>query len=335
VVELPLSDDAAPAADGLRPINLRTDLSQLADLLELAFANTMDSSGRAAVREMRHLSRAGPGLNVLVGLSDLAQGMGQGFVWVAGGQIVGNVSVYPAGRALPRAWVIVNVATHPDYRGRGIATRLMQAAMLMVRQRGGDQALLQVDSDNETARRLYRRLGFVDERGWLLWRRNIQAARPSPLAEPPHITHRTAREWQAEYALAAQVFPPEQGGLGWLRPLTPRVFHPSLWQRFGDWLSFRGIERLIIRRTDGQQIAASLWVESGLMATSTQLTLIVHPDYEGLYDEALLNTAVRRFGASHTLTLEYPADCIATAAVLRRYGFTPRRDVVHMRWQVR
>ena len=90
-----LSLQHTPAASGLRPVNLRTDLVPLADLIEIAFADTMDSSGRAAVREMRTLSRLGPGLSVLLGMNDLAQGVGLGFVWIEDGRLVGNTSVYP------------------------------------------------------------------------------------------------------------------------------------------------------------------------------------------------------------------------------------------------
>ena len=82
--------------NGLRPINLRTGVSPLADLIELVFADNMDSGGRAALREMRAMSRMGPGLRILSHLNDIAAGVHQGFVWIADGKLVGNVSVYPA-----------------------------------------------------------------------------------------------------------------------------------------------------------------------------------------------------------------------------------------------
>ena len=60
--------------NGPRPVNLRTDLGQLADLIETAFASSMDSNGRAAVREMRTMSNM-PGIGFLGGLNNLMQGM--------------------------------------------------------------------------------------------------------------------------------------------------------------------------------------------------------------------------------------------------------------------
>jgi hypothetical protein len=51
--------------NGLRPINLRTDLAPLADLIEIVFASSMDASGKSAIREMRYLSKIGAGLGFL------------------------------------------------------------------------------------------------------------------------------------------------------------------------------------------------------------------------------------------------------------------------------
>ncbi len=326
-----LLTDSATGKDGPRPVNLRTDLAALADLIEIAFASSMDSSGRAAVREMRTVSHM-PGLG-LIG-NALMQGMGTGFVWIQDGRLVGNVSVYPAdGTGFDgTTWVVVNVAVHPDYRGRGIAYELMKSSLELIAQRGGKHAILQVDADNPTARRLYLRLGFIEERAWTTWRRSANYAQPQPMNHDPrpHITHRRSDEWQAEYRLATEVRPALMGGLGWLRPLHPHYFRRGWLGQIKDWFALRRTERLIIRAE--AELLASLWVENSFTMPSTQLTLLVHPDYEGVYDEALLNTVIRRFG-SDTLTLEHPTDRITTSEVLRRYHFKPRREVVHMRWE--
>lgn len=330
-------DNPASLVDGARPVNLRTDLGPLADLIEIAFSSTMDSSGRAAVREMRALSRMGAGLNLLSNLNDLAQGMGTGFVYVADGRLVGNVSTYPADSSGPLKddWVIVNVATHPDYRGRGIAHLLMQDTLTMIRKRGGRAALLQVDADNPTARRLYQRLGFYEERGWTTWRRNAAHARvPDLELVPPHIVHPQAGEWRAEYALADYLRPQNMGGMGWLRPLTETRFNRTFWQQISDFFSLRSQEKLYIRSKDERHVLASLWIESGFTLSATKLTLLVHPDYEGYYDEVLINTAVNRFGGS-AISIEHPADRATTNSILRRYGFSTRRDVIHMRAALR
>lgn len=223
MVGLQASHNPAFVQEGPRPVNLRTDLGQLADLIEIAFASSMDSNGRAAVREMRTMSNL-PGIGLIGGLNSLMQGMGMGQVWIADGRLVGNVSIYPAdGIGYDgRDWVIVNVAVHPDYQRRGIAQQLMQASMQMIAQQGGRKAMLQVDADNPVARRLYQRLGFFEERGWTSWRRGGVYHVPQPFAaeERIHIVRRQSSDWQAEYALAEHVRPAAMGGLGWLRPCT-------------------------------------------------------------------------------------------------------------------
>ena len=161
---------AAPAfaQDGVRPVNLRTDLRPLADLIELVFADSMDSSGRSAIREMRYLSSLGYGLKLIARLNELALGISLGFVYVLDGKLVGNVSVYPASypSGLGETWILANVGVHPDYQRRGIAGDLMRASLEMIRRRGAARVILQVNYDNEAALRLYERAGFVCERAW-------------------------------------------------------------------------------------------------------------------------------------------------------------------------
>ena len=60
--------------------------------------------------------------------------------------------------------------------------------------------------------------------------------------------------------------------------------------------------------------------------------MMVDPDYQGVYDEALINLATRRYSLRSALTIEHPSDETVTAAVLQRYSFLPQRVLYHMRW---
>ncbi len=335
VTGLSLSQPSISEPDGLRPINLRTDLAQLADLIELVFASSMDASGRAAIREMRYLSKMGIGLSVLSSMGEMGgQSHNMGYVWIANGRLVGNVSVYGTGSSpgMEAAWIIANVGVHPDYQRRGIARRLMQASIDMIHHRGGKMAVLQVDEDNDAARALYQSLGFVDERVWTQWYRS-EAYHPPPIIEmrDVHIAHRRPNEWQAEYALAQQVRPQQKGGMGWLRPLHPHLFRDRWWRRLLGWLSFSRTERFVIRDDTEQQILASLWVETKIGGSRAQLSLMTAPEYLGVYDKYLLHLAARRFGGRAALLIDHPADEEATSAILRHLHFRPRRTVVNMR----
>lgn len=57
---------------------------------------------------------------------------------------------------------VLNVATAPEARRRGVATALMEAALEYATESGVRLVLLEVRRSNEDARRLYRRLGFED-----------------------------------------------------------------------------------------------------------------------------------------------------------------------------
>ncbi|MEM6285490.1 MAG: GNAT family N-acetyltransferase [Chloroflexota bacterium] len=321
---------------GLRPVNLRTDLPELADLIETAFSSTMDSGGRAAIREMRQLSRLGVGLGVLSNLNELAQGMSLGFVWVESGRIVGNVSVYPADypRDMGRVWIIANVAVYPEYRGRGIATGLMNASLDMIHQKSGGMAVLQVDLDNDTARHMYRKLGFQEERAWSQWRRGAYRAMPSHAQideNQPRIVQRRMGDTGYELALARQVRPQEQGGVDWLTPAHTNTFQLSALKRLSNWLNLRDIQRLVIRDEENEAILSWLQIESAFGVSSRQLTLMNHPLDTGTNANALIGLAVRRYGYEG-LNINHPHDDQIIARVLRAHQFTPRRQVMHMRY---
>jgi N-acetylglutamate synthase len=56
---------------------------------------------------------------------------------------------------------IYNMATHPDYRGRGYAEAIVRTLQRDSYQRGARVAFLSVSAENETAQRVYRRCGFA------------------------------------------------------------------------------------------------------------------------------------------------------------------------------
>ena len=333
-VSSPTIKTSITPSHGIRPVNLRTDLAPLADLIELVFADTMDSGGRAALREMRALSKFGPGLNVLARMNDMAQGISLGYVWVEDGQLIGNVSVYPASwpQSFGQTYIIANVDVHPDYRGHGIARQLMQQSMQMIASKGGKRAILQVDEDNTHARTLYKTLDFVDERTFITWRRSSSGVIPSPAqVDNAFIRHRRRSEWQRERQLAEEIRPQWQGGLGWMRPLHGQYFKRGFWRSLNDMVNLRGIERMVVEDSD-RQYKGSLWIETAITGR-TQLTLLVPNANRGIYDDLLLNNVVKRYGRS-VLVCEHPADDVISAGVLKRYRFAQQRNVVHMRWDV-
>jgi GNAT superfamily N-acetyltransferase len=319
-------------ADGIRPIDIRHDLPQLADLIEIVFRDTMDESGRAAIREMRYLSQMGLGWRLLSGLPDAALGMGQGYVWIEDGKLVGNSSIYPANwpRDLGEAWLIANVGTHPDYRRKGIARQLVLASIELIRQKGASHAILQVDYDNQKAIDLYEELGFVRERAYNLWTRSaLVTGLPLP-NDDVLVSQPRSSDWRQLYHLAEAERPNERGGLAWLRPLHPDAFRSSLWKSLTGLFSLSNTEQLIVRESPTQDISAYLAVERSFVSRN-RLILIRKSDSPLEYAQALLGNALRRYNSSG-FHLEHPHDDMALSPLLEEMRFRSSRSIWHMRF---
>jgi len=318
--------------DHLRPVNLQTDLGELADLIELVFRDVMDESGRAAIREMRMLSRAGLALPFLGRMNALAAGISLGYVWEEDDKIIGNVSIYPAHwpTDLGGAWIIANVGVHPSYQRRGIARYLMHASLELIRMKGGKHTILQVDYDNHGAIHLYEQLGFIRERAFTIWSRSALTSAPAPLDDSPFITRRRPSNWEAEYDLARRTRSNEHGGIGWLKPVHRREFSPGIWARLQSWFAFTSRERLVVRGASANDLLASLWVENSLGLTRSRLILLNDPNKGTFAAEALLNNLLRRT-RSTSFTLEHPHDDEAINDLLMAYRFRRLRTVWHMR----
>ena len=319
--------------DGVRPVNLRSDLRPLADLIELVFAESMDSSGRSAIREMRFLSQMGYGLKLIARLNELALGISLGFVYVKDGNLVGNVSVYPASypASLGETWILANVGVHPNYRRSGIAQELMAASLDMVRRRGATRVILQVNYENRPALRLYERQGFIFERAWTVWRRSGFMQAPFSRNDAIHITRRRPSEWQAEYALAEAARPNSRGGLGWLKPVHRAAFHSPFWQQLRNLVSLNNLERLVIRDEAAGDILASCWLESAVSFGNIRAWLFTAPQIDHRpYARALLGNLVSRYSRS-TIVFEHPRDDEAVSELLQYHQFKVKRELWHMR----
>ena len=55
---------------------------------------------------------------------------------------------------------MMNIAIHPDYRMKGIATELISALIEALSERGSHSLMLEVRASNEPAKSLYLKLGF-------------------------------------------------------------------------------------------------------------------------------------------------------------------------------
>jgi ribosomal protein S18 acetylase RimI-like enzyme len=124
----------------------------------------------AAAGEAEALTRAmgAPAGVYAAHLAAQADGLCTVLVAEVGGRVVGTGML----RAERRDAVVVerlgslpeisNLQVHPDERGRGHGTALVEAACALVAGQGGSRVGIGVADDNPDAARLYLRLGFAD-----------------------------------------------------------------------------------------------------------------------------------------------------------------------------
>ncbi len=94
-----LAIDQRTSYRGLRPLDPRKDLNQVADLIEEAFTGELEPGGIAALRDLRMLSHMGPLVGLMARSDPYLEDVLGGFVWIEDDRVVGNVTI-PAARRL-------------------------------------------------------------------------------------------------------------------------------------------------------------------------------------------------------------------------------------------
>lgn len=303
---------------GLRPVDARVDMRQMADLIALAFEGDLDSSGKAMLRDMRNFGRAGwlGWLAACLLLPEAAHP--RGFVWIEESRLVGNASLLRV-EGFPRRWVLANVAVHPTWRRRGIARGLTNACLAEARREQADEVILQVNSDRHAPQALYRDLGFVPQASRRIWTRRNNA----PLASSPPAAGVRARrdeEWELDWELARRQIPE-----GFIWPFPPRssYYRPPRaaalgGARYQHWLWWE----------DGR-LLASLAALPRYVHDEWRLLLAVEPEGRGRVEEGLIRQAMRELPQQARLLLEYPAG--QCDDLLSALGYLPGRCLTWMR----
>jgi ribosomal protein S18 acetylase RimI-like enzyme len=322
----------------LRAMNVFRDLTAVADLIELCFAGTMDNDGQRYVSDMRRAGRDSGFLQWANRMAETTSLPLTGYVWEENHRIIGNASLIPFRDKGKRIYLIANVATHPDFRRRGIARLLTQSVMEHARAKQVGALWLHVRDDNPGAIKLYEDLGFQD-----IARRTTWTARPDSLLTEPdsdiQIVPRHPRFWQAQQDWLRRLHPDE---LAWYRSFNFNSLRPGLMNwlyllfvdvNIKQWAAVRNEELLAaLAWTPHGGRSESLYpatrpAQSGVSGTSGVTNADEAPIPEAL--TRLLIHARRVLSHQSTLSLEYPAGEMTDA--LHAAGFTARRTLIWMR----
>lgn len=309
----------------VRKVNIRQDLLDVADLIELCFASTLDEDGRDYLRQLRWTARDASYLSWLQGAAERISMPLYGFVWEEGGHIVGNLSLIPIYRRGKIFYLIANVAVHPNFRRRGIGRQLTQTAVDHLRQRGIDSAWLQVRDDNPGAQNLYRSLGFVECARRTTWQ---SGATPPFLLRHNHssitVHPRRGEDWPQQLAWLRRAYPPE---VAWNLPINLASFRPSAWNALLTYL--RGDRQQHWTAWQGDAPVGFLTWE--LAHASADVLWLAAPEQDDERAILALLPAVRELLAhrQRPLTLNYAAERGGDAFL--RAGFVHHQTLVWMK----
>jgi ribosomal protein S18 acetylase RimI-like enzyme len=307
--------------DHLRPFDSHRDLRQVADLVELCFADTIDADGKRYLQQMRFAADNPRYLRWAAAAVDVSSLPSAGYVWEEDGKLVGNLSLIPFSVHNDRYYLIANVAVHPEYRKRGIARMLTAQGIEHARKRGAKATWLHVREENEAANNLYRSLGFEERGRRTTW---FSQSDVPGVAVNPHIkfTSRRSQDWNAQKAWLVNSYPPE---LTWHMPLKLIDLRPGI-----TGALYRFFTQLNIRQWTAVQNGQLLGILSKVASTgqADHLWLAAWPDQEDTAAAALLSYARQQLGQRRTLSLDYPSGRASQA--IEQAGFSAHQTLVWM-----
>ena len=309
----------------IRAIDAWRDGAVVADLLEISFREEgIDDNGQRMIHMLRSY---GP-------LEALIMEGAPGFVWVEDGRVLGNASVQynPARRG---TWIIGNVATHPDYRNRGIGSALINTAVQFARARNARNLALQVMEGNAPAMHLYEKFGFQAQGAVTYYQR--PSVRIQPIWHDVSSTHAvTVRKaswadrdnvWRA----TCHNMPDE---LAYADPFDPRTYRLGMRWSLSNMLNGNR-ERWWVAESGGQFMGAlRTQVNFELSQHNVELML---PAYAAAgHGIALLEEALKYFEiyVAKPLLATQSRPHLPSHEALQALGFKPTRTLIHMRLEL-
>lgn len=294
-------------------------MAALAGLIERAFSERLDASGRRMILGMKLIAQAGR-LGWFLGRWFLPPAAyPQGFVWEEDGEVVGNASLLPV-RGFQQRWVMANVVVKPEYQRRGIARSLVLASINLVRRYGGRQIMLQVDRDNQGARALYENLGFKTLSTRTTWVRK-RNSKWSPAVSHGQVRPRISSEWREQWAIAKRMHPE---GLLWPFPTVASLFRPSGFENIPGlgkpkhWV-WQEAGRLVGTVSIRSEPDRHLW----------RLMMVVEPEWRGGVESSLLINVMQESPALiGNIVMDYPAG--VAREKIKALGFNVTRELTWM-----
>jgi len=247
-----------------------------------------------------------------------------GFVCREDGRIVATVSVQQQGND-ERTWEVAAVATHPDYRRRGLARQLVTFVMNFAYANGAQTCVLNVLAENQPAYNLYLDLGFVHYDSiteFKLEQLPTLTAKPTDgyTLRPMKIT-----EWWARFEITRLEIPAE---VQRFLPVTEDRFRQSTLQRLVVPLFMRlqGVDNHFWAAEKEGQVVGYLHLSANRSPQIPHnLKLRIDPAHRERLAEPMLTLALELLQPypRENLLLSVRTDLTDMLELLQRYHFQP------------
>jgi ribosomal protein S18 acetylase RimI-like enzyme len=312
------------AQDHLRRLDMRRDLAKVADLVELCFADSLDPEGKKYLDEMRKAAQSASLMGWASSLIEEAQMPPSGYVWEQDGRLVGNLSLIPISIHGKRGYMIANVATHPDFRGRGIAMSLTITALKYAREHGAAAVWLQVRDNNPSAIHIYVVNGFIERlrrTSWYNGPTHIEHLTPPGI----RVINRQPGHWLMQREWLKNLYPAE---LTWHIPFDWNLFRSDAWGKIYRTFMLEFPRHWSVERDDTLQ-GVLTWKHSRGFTDTLWLAVPEQFDTEAIL--ALLTKVRKAMRQEQPLCLNFPAG--AATDVLRQAGFYPHQTLIWMEYK--
>ncbi|MFZ5881567.1 MAG: GNAT family N-acetyltransferase [Chloroflexota bacterium] len=199
----------------LRPFQLPQDIDLMVALVTEGFQypenpdwNVQADEREGMADQISGIKRIWPLLRIMRVFVPLLHDVMRGFIYEEDGKPVGLIN-HMRQRSAPE-WHISNVTVLPACRRRGIARKLVEAALAEIRARQAQAAYLEVVTGNLPAYKLYEELGFVSYTSTTQYDLEDGPAIPSmPLPAGFDLLPIGPFDWKRRMAFALRITPPE------------------------------------------------------------------------------------------------------------------------------
>ena len=278
--------------------------------------------GTDFIQQMRRAAKDNKFLQWAIHAVDSSSLPLSGYVWEESGSIVGNISVIPFRNKGMKVYLLANVAVHPDFRRRNIATNLTEIALEHARKRKASDIWLQVRDDNPAAINLYRNFGFQEIARRTRWQANpdkniLVGIRLSD------INYRKTDNWPVQKKWLQRIYPEK---LTWYQPMDWFRFRPGLLPSIYRFFSESETHHWTISDQSGLQAVVTWFAD---LRRYEQIWAAIPEGIEpsGLTD--LLLYVRRKLAGRKTLIMDFPGG-VATEAI-QKAGFSEVRTLIWMR----